>query len=301
MAPGLGFLYIGRPRTAVAVNVAVLGALAVAATLVFRLGVFFGPPLAVLILGWLLINYALGGQAARSIEEADTEYVLKPYNQWLIYVLFALFTFYIPIIAGANWVSDNKLRITPIETSAMYPTLLPGDSVSVRLTRPHTSTPTRGELVALKPPGEQGLRIRRVVAGPGDDIRLNGSSVYVNGSPVKRGKPRKPEPPELFEKSGKVESRVESVGKHRYMIATSPRVLSQLSMEPTTLGADEYFVLADNRGLVPFASDTSKLRDSRHFGPVERKSIKGAPQYVTWSVHPKTGQIRQSRIGVKLQ
>ena len=81
------------------------------------------------------------------------------------------------------------------------------------------SDPNPGDIIVFRPNGNEKshLYIKRVIAGPGDTVEIRQGVVYVNG--------------EVFDESVEVAS-IEEAG---------------IASEPIKLGADEFFVLGDNR------------------------------------------------------
>jgi signal peptidase I len=84
--------------------------------------------------------------------------------------------------------------------------------------------------------------IKRVIAVPGDDLRIDDGQVYVNNKPL-------PEP---------------------YVPA---RFRDERSYPDTILNANQYFVMGDHRLI---------SSDSRDFGPVQRDLIYGKASFVYW-------------------
>lgn len=119
---------------------------------------------------------------------------------------------------------------------SMQPTIRDGqlmivDKVSYRLRRPR-----RGELTAVTW-GDDGaaVLIKRIVAGPADTIAITDGVVVVNDTPL--------DEPYVRERA-------------------------RWQMAPTTLTADEYFVVGDNRGM-PMAQHTmGRVDRARLIGPV---------------------------------
>lgn len=158
-----------------------------------------------------------------------------------------------------------------IPSESMQPTLVPGERVLVnRLSYSVGGNPSIGDVVVFHPPdgadqggpscgvdndidqpcpqgtdnpSEQNF-IKRVVAGPGDELYVEGGHPVVNG--------------EVAE-----ESFIRRCGAAR----------SCDLEEPITIPADSYFMMGDNRG----QSD-----DSRFWGPVPRDWIIGKAFFSYW-------------------
>lgn len=127
--------------------------------------------------------------------------------------------------------------------------------------------PLRGEIVVFKAPEEAGCPtgacdfIKRVMGVPGDQVRIDGGVVHVNGQAVD-------EPylsPGVFTQSGKYLREGTTV----------------------TLGPDEYFVMGDNR---------NHSSDSRAWGPIDSGAIVGRVFFRYWPPD-KTGVVENSAAG----
>ncbi|MBE2272283.1 MAG: signal peptidase I [Anaerolinea sp.] len=101
--------------------------------------------------------------------------------------------------------------------------------------------PQRGDIIVFDPPGDDDsannpLLIKRVIGEPFDVIEIREGQVYVNGVPLNE--------PYIKE----------------------PCTTSSCNDSRWELGADEYFMMGDNR---------NNSRDSRTFGPIVRERIIG--------------------------
>lgn len=109
--------------------------------------------------------------------------------------------------------------------------------------------PARGDVVICHYPGREENFVKRVIGLPGDVVEIRSNQVYVNGEPL--------DEPYL----------------------TPSRNDDGFSMAPFALGADEYFVMGDNR-------DNS--HDSRNYygagrpAAITRKDIVGKVRFVMW-------------------
>ena len=97
-------------------------------------------------------------------------------------------------------------------------------------------------VVFLYPRDHSKSYIKRIIAGPGDTLRIDNGQLYVNNRPVA-------EP---------------------YVPA---RYRDERSYPSTTMGSNEYFVMGDHRSI---------SSDSRDFGPVTRDLIYGKAVFVYW-------------------
>lgn len=110
--------------------------------------------------------------------------------------------------------------------------------------------PTRGDVVVLTAPDTGIVLLKRVVAVPGDRVRVHGGQLEVNGERIP------------------VEARdgvpYEALGAHPHALDLDDGGGPDLG--PLTLPRDRYLVLGDNRG---------NSRDGRYFGLVDGDAILG--------------------------
>lgn len=119
------------------------------------------------------------------------------------------------------------------------------DEISYRL-----GEPGRGDIVVFRYPRDpEEYFIKRVIGLPGEKIQIKEGKVYIYNE-------NNPEGAELEEN----------------YLADGIRTYSQ-SEEIISLGADEFFVLGDNR---------SSSKDSRSFGPVEKSYFIGRVMLRGW-------------------
>lgn len=115
------------------------------------------------------------------------------------------------------------------------------DEISYRFNQPE-----RGDIVVFKYPKDPSQYfIKRVIGLPGDKVKIQDNSVFINGTKL----------------------------NETYLSEGSETVLPLRGYGDVTLAADEYFLLGDNR--------TQSL-DSRVFGPVKREYIVGRTWLRGW-------------------
>lgn len=125
--------------------------------------------------------------------------------------------------------------------------LLLTEKVTYRLYKPE-----RGDVIVFRAPNSKNVDfIKRVIGLPGEAIRIENGSVFINGEKLD-------EPYEIQLTSG---------------------------TEEITLGAEQYFVLGDNR---------NASSDSRSFGAIKKDSIRGRTWLVYWPLWKsnKSGGVR---------
>lgn len=115
------------------------------------------------------------------------------------------------------------------------------DEISYRF-----NSPERGDIVVFKYPKDPSQYfIKRVIGLPGDKVKIQDNSVFINGTKL----------------------------NETYLPEGIETVLPLRGYGDVTLAADEYFLLGDNR--------TQSL-DSRVFGPVKREYIVGRTWLRGW-------------------
>ncbi len=130
-----------------------------------------------------------------------------------------------------------------VEGTSMLPRLEDQDRLFINKLAYRVGEIHRGDVVVfLYPHDHEKSYIKRVIALPGDDLRIDHGQVYVNGNPIKENYV-----PEQFE--------------------------DDRSQPDMTIPAHEYFVMGDHRSI---------SSDSRDFGPVDRQLIYGKAAFVYW-------------------
>lgn len=158
-------------------------------------------------------------------------------------MLTTLATLIITILCGLL-IRTFLFEIVFVKGRSMMPTLANGEALFVSTLSYRTGEPDRFDVVICHYPGRTMRRfkkiplnfVKRVIGLPGETVEIIDGVVHINGSPL--------DEPYL-----------------------DPRYTKfRTNRPPVTLGADEYYVLGDNR-------DNSN--DSRRIGPLPRKMIIG--------------------------
>jgi signal peptidase I len=130
-----------------------------------------------------------------------------------------------------------------VEGSSMLPQLRDQDRLFINKFAYHFEKIERGDIVVFYYPRDPSTSyIKRVIALPGDDLRVEKGLVYVNGALISE-----PYVPEQFK--------------------------DFRSVEDSTIPSGQYFMMGDHR---------SNSSDSRDFGPVKRGLIYGKAAVVYW-------------------
>lgn len=130
-----------------------------------------------------------------------------------------------------------------VEGTSMMPQLLDQERLFINKFEYSFTPIRRGDIVVFHYPRDPVKSyIKRVIAIPGDRLRINDGQVYVNGKPLSE-----PYVPERYQ--------------------------DERSYPEIVLNAHQYFVMGDHRMI---------SSDSRDFGPVNRNLIYGKASFVYW-------------------
>lgn len=141
-------------------------------------------------------------------------------------------------------------NLSTVKGQSMQPTLLDGEWLFINKIGYIIGEPDRGDIVILKDPNNQlGFReflVKRIVGLAGDTIEVSNGKLYINSK-------------EWNEPYTDVEIEDGNYG-------------------PIVVPAGEYFVMGDNR-------HHFESTDSRIFGSVPEKLIKGKAQFIMWPLN----------------
>jgi signal peptidase I len=130
-----------------------------------------------------------------------------------------------------------------VEGTSMLPRLVDQDRLFINKFVYHFEAIEPGDVVVFHYPRDpQKSYIKRIIATPGDRLRIDRGQVYVNGKLLSE-----PYIPEEYRDTR--------------------------SQDAMVIPADEYFVMGDHRSI---------SSDSREFGPVKRDLIYGKAAFVYW-------------------
>lgn len=181
-------------------------------------------------------------------------------------------------IVLALFIRTFVVQAFKIPSGSMEPTLQIGDHILVnkfiygvkipyiKKTILPVSEPERGDIIVFRYPEDPDKDfIKRVMAVPGDTVEIRDKTVYVNRVPVKN-----------------------DVGVHTDSRTLSGAINHRDNLKPLKVPEGGYFVMGDNR-------DNSY--DSRFWGFVKERSIKGKAFIIYWSWDSDAFGVRWGRIG----
>ena len=158
---------------------------------------------------------------------------LVEYTVILLVALVVVFGVLRPFVVKSFW----------IPSESMVPTLEVGDRIFVNRFVYRFTEPERGDIVVFDGLETDDELVKRVVAVPGDRVRVRNGVLRVNGN----------------------------FSEEPY--AVPPSLPDGSNFGPTRLSEGEVFVMGDNRG---------NSRDSRFFGPVPLENIEGEAFFRFW-------------------
>ncbi len=133
-------------------------------------------------------------------------------------------------------------------SSAMAPTIKPGERVTIDFIAYAVSGPRRWDVVAFEPPGSTNIMVlKRVIGLPGERISLTATGIVVNGS--------------LLNKPGAL-----SNVAYRELDKVTGSQSGGLVPFPYTVPPKHYFMVGDN---------WTNSYDSRHYGGIPLTNILG--------------------------
>lgn len=172
-----------------------------------------------------------------------------------------------------------------IPSSSMAPTLVPGDYLFAAKGYYESHAPEIGDVVVHYRPDSDVAYVKRVVAGPGDRVRLENGRLYLNGQVVDRVPSDRPALPD-FQRGNRY---VETLPNGRsYEILESAGDTSAVDdFAEIVVEPGRYFLLGDNRD----GSVDSRQPDH---GTIPLELIVDRPSFIFLSQH-------FARIGTDLQ
>ncbi len=269
LAPVIGYLYVGRPRAA-------LAALLFTELSVFSSWMAIGRAIARPIVGpavfaaIALISVAMFVDIVRSALRAR-DFTPGRWNRPWIYASAAAFL----VVPGlvSTWLpglseDERATRSFTLMSSSMYPTIRAGEIVLCDMRAYDDALPAIGDVVVFRRPGEPDvIAVSRVVAGPGSTVAVR------DGIPIADDRP----PTVVDEGPGEVPGErflsVTAPDGRRWRMASGPGEGGLRTVAPIALSTDQWFVVGDR---------TDNAVDSRMFGPISRADLVGRAGWIVW-------------------
>jgi signal peptidase I len=203
----------------------------------------------VILVGFYLFIALDAFVSARHLKEI----VLSPYNRWYLYVaLFLISNFAIQPLVGFM-IKNNLLVAKPykITSAGMEPALLAGDYLIAHMEYYRRNKPRRGDLILFSSPSDPTKDfLKRVIAFEGEKVEIIRDKIYINDQLI--------DDPWAYPGDGRPRNSIQQPENYG----------------PGVVPKNCYFVLGDNR--------QSSL-DSRVWGFLDGRKIKGKPLYIYWS------------------
>jgi len=194
-----------------------------------------------------LLLFIIGEAFFAAIKKND--FILKPYNKWYIYLLIILLI-NSTILIPTNFLTNKVLGFSAYKmpTGSMEPTLSIGDYLVADLKYFKKNKLQREDLVVLQSPENPAkIFIKRIIALEGEKIEIKSKQVYIDDIPFPEG----------------------------YKVHLDNKVYpGRDNFGPVIVLSGHCFVLGDNR---------DKSMDSRHWGFLPLRNIKGKPLYIYWA------------------
>ena len=201
-----------------------------------------------------------------------SDYELKDYNRWYVYVLL-LFMGTGSLLSYALDVRVYLIQPFIVPGAAMYPTIAPRDRVIAVKNAYRAADPQRGDIVLLADPQNPhsfwNKWIKRVIAVAGDTVAVKDGDVYVNGVRLSR---QLVGPGTVSGTTGQIFYEENNGAKYRIFISQDHPAPD---FPEITVPKNECFMMGDNR---------NGALDSRSVGAIPITGIYGKFEYRYWPI-----------------
>jgi signal peptidase I len=241
---GLGFVYVGKLRLAIATVATVYGVVALFSWTRLIVSAPYGCWVAASVMLLIIAVTAIG---AAVVAIRSPLVAANSYNRWFFYLLWILMVFALSLTAYRIRERVFGYGTYAVPSVSMSPTVEKGEYFIADTWRYPAHQPAEGEIVVLELADGTGVRyLKRIVGLPGDRIEIRDRVLYRNGEPVA-------EP---------------------YIQPLDDIHFYGRNFGLTTVEAGKVFVLGDNR-------DNSK--DSRAWGAIPINQLRGSAQFLWFS------------------
>lgn len=271
VSAGLGHLYLGRPKAAVAWALGPT-VLQLATALGFALG--WLPGVLFMVASLVRLPWWLAALLASVMQTRPLQtYTVRRYNHPLVYATFFAVKLALVLATSAairTWLAETY----SIPAASMVPTLEVGDLVLARK-MPFAGRIARGDVVLFRYPKDPSITyVKRVIGLPGDRVRFEDHLPWLDGAPISR---------RALGATTWVDDRCgvpiatawqETIDGRSWRVLTEPSPGSLANVPETIVPEGSVFVVGDNR-------DHSE--DSRRWGFVSLDAVVGKPELVSFS------------------
>jgi signal peptidase I len=162
----------------------------------------------------------------------------KPAGSW--FQRYSVVLLFVALLSIPAYFLASRFVVTAVvvQGRSMMPTLKDGERYYLNRWRYLFVSPHRGDIVVIRDPGHSDFAVKRIVAQPFDWINLRNGNIFINGRRLDES----------------------------YLAQDTRTDAPDLKEKWIQLGADQYYVMGDNRG---------NSEDSRFYGRVNRKDILG--------------------------
>jgi signal peptidase I len=205
--------------------------------------------------------------AIRTAKRFGNQYLPNKYNKVIVYI--GVFLFVGIVSNSISAVIKYKLiQAYKFPSGSMEPTLLKGDHILVDRSK-SARNPHKGDLIVFEYPEDPTKDfVKRVVAMEGDTVEIRNKALYVNGKAA-----------------------IEPYAVHNEADTIPASQNPRDNFGPQVIPPGSFFVMGDNR---------DRSYDSRFWGVVAKKKVKGTVKSIYWSWDKEKSAVRWNRIGTKV-